>query len=179
MSEGPRFPKGYYRARAVDGGLGHTEKGREQVAVQFEMLDDEWKGNTITWFGYFDDRIVTKNNLSLTDLTLQALRNAGWTCDDLSVLEGLGSTEVSLSIEHDEYEGKVRSKVAWVNKPGGGLMIKAPMKESDAKAFAARMKRKAQASRPAPEANGAKAAAHVNAPGSSVNPPVNSDDIPF
>ena len=52
---------------------------------------------------------------------------------------GLGSTEVSLLIHNETYNGETRSKVQFVNRPGG-IAMKSPMTPEQAKAFAARMK---------------------------------------
>lgn len=129
---------GTYKAKAVSGALGETSKGDPQVAVEFEVVEGEFAGQTITWFGYFTDRT--------TERTMQALRFAGWKTDDLSDLAGLGSTEVKIVCQNEEYQGKTSLKVQWVNKIGG-LALKAPMDASKAKAFAQRMKGEAVASR--------------------------------
>lgn len=178
-NNGPHIAQGRYRARAVQGGLGMTSKGNPQVAVEFELLDEDWAGERITWFGGFNDESKTGKGKTQLDFTLAALRAAGWTGDDLSNLEGLGSTEVSIVVKHEEYEGKMQARVQWVNAPGG-LALKSPMSPEAASAFAARMKgrvmraapppsRPATSSAPAPRNN-----VHPNAPGSGVD-----DDIPF
>lgn len=123
---------GVYRARASSGALGETKGGKEQVAVEFEVLDDGFHGQRITWFGYFTDKT--------TEGTLRALRTMGWRGDDLSDLGGIQDNEVSLVVEQEEYEGKWTAKVRWVNAIGGGVGLKAPLSPDKAKAFAARMR---------------------------------------
>lgn len=128
---------GTYRARAVEGALGTTSKGKEQVAVKFDLLD--FPGQTITWFGYFTD--------ATTNSTIRALRTAGWKGTDLSDLTDLSNPEtpeVWLVIEHDTYEGKTTAKVRWVNS-AGGLAMKNSMDSGQAKIFAARMRDKVAA----------------------------------
>lgn len=145
---------GKYRAKAVDAGIGLTESGKEQVAVQFELLD--MPGHTITAYLYFTEKT--------TDRTLESLRYCGWSTDDVCDLRGIGDNEVSIVVEHAEYQGKVQAKVAWINKIGGGVAIKNAMLESSKAAFSQRMKAAAIVSRAkAPPPAAAKKAPPVNA----------------
>ncbi len=137
---------GTYRARSIDGALGTTSKGKEQVAVKFDLLD--FPGQSITWFGYFTD--------ATTNSTFRALRTAGWKGQDLSDLSDLQNPEgpeVWLVIEHDTYEGKTTAKVRWVNS-AGGLAMKNAMEVDQAKTFAARMREKVAAFDAAAKQNG-------------------------
>jgi hypothetical protein len=123
---------GIYRARALGAGLGETKSGAEQVAIEFDFLDFE--GTRLTYYGTFSDKAV--------EHTLRALRTAGWRGDDLADLSSIGgpdAPEVDLVVENEEWEGKVRLKVRWVN-PRGGLGMKAALAPDKAKAFAARMR---------------------------------------
>lgn len=175
------IPEGRYKARAIDGGLGETSDGNPQVAVRFGLLDEGHEGEEITWFGSFSKN---KGNGAKTPLerTIESLRTCGWEGDDLSDLRGITDCEVSLVIAHEEYpkgSGKVSAKVKWVNRTGG-LALKAPMNETSAKAFAARMKGEviaasrhiAPVQKSAPS-NGS--ASHPNAPGSNYGPPTEED----
>lgn len=163
---------GTYRARAIEGALGFTKGGKEQVAVQFDLLDFE--GQRITWYGYF-----TENT---TQSTFRALRSCGWTGSDLSDLSELSNPngpEVYLVIEHETYEGKTTAKVRWVNG-ASGLAMKNAMAPDQAKAFAARMQAQLAAFDAATkqaEAAPAKGAAPKNAKPAAA--PKKSDDIPF
>lgn len=122
---------GIYRARPLEAVLTYTAAGNEQVHISFELLDDGFEGKYLTYFGSFSEKAQ--------EHTFKALRNCGWTGVDLSDLSGLNADEVSLVVENEEYEGKVRAKVRWVNAPGG-VTVKAPLPPDKAKAFAARMK---------------------------------------
>ncbi len=164
-----RFPEGYYKARAVSSQLGTTSKGTAQIAVEFELIDEAWNGQRITWFGFFSEK--TKER------TLESLRHCGWTDDDLAVdpLPGFGSVEVSLSIADEEYNGEVNSRVKWVNKAGGGgVELKSPMNDAQKKAFAASMKGSAIASRQATPA-----AKPAPAPKKSREPGEDDDELGF
>lgn len=137
----PRIPKGRYRARSLQAEFGFSpNKGTEQVVVEFELLDDQWRGERVTWIGYFTEKT--------TERTMEALRFCGWSGDDVTDLVGLGTSEVSLVIDHEEYDGKLQAKVQWVNK-GGAFAMKAPMSPDQKKAFAAKMRGAAVKSRSA------------------------------
>jgi hypothetical protein len=155
------LPKGYYTARAVSGEFGYSSnKGTEQVAVEFEILDEAHAGERIHWMGFFTDKT--------TDRTMESLRICGWRTDDVTDLQGIGDNQVQLVVDHEEYDGKVLAKVQWVNRIGGGFKMGSTMSEAQKKAFSARMRGAAVKSRSAaPPANG------------SDKPKDNSDDVPF
>ncbi len=163
-----RFPKGTYRARAVADShvLGRSKnKGTEQSTVEFELLAEGFVGQRISWVGYHTDKSWER--------TAESLRHAGWTGDDLSEtpLPGLGSTEVDLVIDDEEYDGKTYSRVQFVNKPGA-LVIGTPMNPDEARGFAAKMRQRIAAQR---------AQSGKPAQGSAAAQPTAQDtsDIPF
>jgi hypothetical protein len=123
------IPDGIYIARALTGALGYTKDGKECVGVEF-LLEG---GQHITWYGYFTEKTEER--------TIESLRICGWTGTDLDNLEGIDTNEVQLVIESEEYDGKMRSKVRWVNRTGG-LAMSSPLDEGQARSFAARMKGK-------------------------------------
>lgn len=122
-------PDGVYAARAITGALGTSGTGKEQIGVEFEIQDEQ--GGHITWYGFFTDKTM--------DRTIETLRLCGWKGSDLNSLDGLGDNEVSIVLETEEYEGKSRQRVQWVNR-AGGLAMANPLSADQAKAFAAKMK---------------------------------------
>lgn len=171
---------GRYRARAIQGALGTTSTGKEQVGVEFQLMDAE--GNPterITWFGYFTDKTLER--------TVESLRHCGWQGDDLSDLTGIDQNEVSLVIEAEEYQGNWTPKVRWVNAPGSGLALANQLDANTAKTFAQRMRGqiialgqgKPKAKTPAASAppNGAQRRASSGPP--SPEPPPMDDEIGF
>lgn len=184
------LPEGRFKARAIEGGLGETNDGNPQVGVRFTILDEEFHGEEITWFGSFSKKLGQGTKTPL-ERTIESLRACGWKGDDLSALEGISDNEVSLVIEHDDYNGKISAKVKWVNR-AGGLALKAPMSADKAKAFAAKMRGEViAASRAIGGAPGATPApaqgrppatrpqSHPNAPGEDFGPPADDSEIPF
>lgn len=121
---------GKYRARVVDAGMSKTKAGRERAEVDFAV-----EGETLTWAGYFGDN-VDSGGKSLTERTFDALRACGLKDDDLSRLHELAGGEASVTVEHEEYEGKTRAKIRFVNP------LRARMAPEEAKAFAQRMRDK-------------------------------------
>ncbi len=154
---------GRYNARAIEWGLGKTSTGKERVAVQLELTDPSVLGRRLTWYGYFTEGSLPH--------TVKALRALGWQGADLSVLDGLDRNDVSIVVEHEDYEGKTQVRVKWINEPGS-LGVKTPLQGDEAKSFAARMK----ANILALEQGQAKP---NNAKPSPARPTKQTDDIPF
>lgn len=151
MTEGYSLA-GTHKARAKEWALGVSSTNKEQIAVMFELLGGEHAGKHITWFGYFTDGTV--------DRTLESLRHCGWESDSLAELDTLGNCDVELVIEDEEYEGKWRSKVKWVNRIAK-LALKEQMNPAQVAAFAARMRGKTVASKQkygTPQASGSHSA---------------------
>lgn len=130
------FELGKHPARAVGGALGTTQKGTEQVGVEFVFTDGPNKDKRITWYGYFSEKTI--------DRTIESLRYAGWKGTDLSDLSDLSAENtpvVELVLETEDYNGKSTVRVSWVNRfGGGGVAIKDKMDAGAAKSFAERMK---------------------------------------
>jgi len=113
---------------------GKSKAGNKQVLLMFHLLDGPQVGRDVPWFGNF-----TKDSYART---LESLRACGWQGDDLAVVGNQTlDQEVSVVVETKEYEGKVRTRVAWVNKPGaGGIALKDPLSDAELRQFAAQMK---------------------------------------
>jgi hypothetical protein len=126
--------QGTFKARAKEWALGLSSTSKEQVAVLFEITQGEHAGKAVTWFGYF-----TENT---TERTLDSLRHCGWDGDNFVELKGLDANEVEIVVEEEEYEGKRRTKVQWVNRPSR-LAMREPMNGQAQAAFAAKMRGKA------------------------------------
>lgn len=154
---------GTFKGRAKEWALGMSSGGKEQIAVMFELTGDH-AGQTITWFGYFTENTV--------DRTLDSLRHCGWDNDNIAELDNLSANEVDLVLDEEEYEGKVRTKVKWVNRPAR-LMMKEQMTPAAAAAFAQRLrgktvahKQKYVAAQPKTQASG-----HARSPAGNGPPP--------
>lgn len=149
-------PEGRFRARAIEGAWGHTQKGNVQVAVQFKLETNR----CLTWYGY------------LTDATEERTMNSLITCGvtDLETLAGLDANEVELVIEHEEYNGKTSARVQWVNRLGsGGVALKDKVEGNERSAMLAKHR-----------GNFLKLRREAGLPAAAPAPdPRDSDDIPF
>lgn len=129
------IPPGNYAARPVSWQLGTTKEGKPQVEVAFVITQAcEHTGEPISWFGFFTDKTF--------ETTVKALQLMGFDSDDLSTINEVGpqDVEVSLKIQHEQYEGKTQARVRWVNDPNFGGLVSKRMDEADAKAFAKNMR---------------------------------------
>lgn len=186
--------RGYYAAKATSTPIlfGLSKNNNTEIAVEFEILDESFRGEVITWVGHFTDKTAAR--------TIESLQIAGWQGDDLSELADVPANqmltdEVSLTVEGEEYEGKWRPKVQWVNRPGGGkFTFTNTIAGNDLKAFAAQMKatvKSVRASGGAPRkaggggntqrtgSSGGGGYGRANAPGDHNIPPPSDDDLPF
>jgi hypothetical protein len=156
---------GEYSARAISWDFGQTKKGENQIAILFGLLDDPTK--RLTYYGQFGEKTLKH--------TMKALRACGWRGSDLSELfggaGGLDEKDVMLVVENEEWDGKIRTRIKWVNPLG--VSMESPLDAAGMKAFAASMKAKIVALDPA--------SAKVKAAPKSVPvpKPTGGDDIPF
>ncbi len=154
---------GTYTAKPIQAVLAKTSTGKEQVAVEFELIEEDVRGQRITWYGFFTEGTF--------DSTIEGLRACGWEGDDLSDLSSVnGSVEASLVVEHEEYQGNVKARVRWVNK-AGGVAVKDRIPDDEAKRFAARMRGRISA--------GVVKSGGGGKPAAPSKPQRPDDDIPF
>ena len=128
---------GTYKARAgapETAQFGYTKNDNEQIAVVFTIVEGPHEGHRITWFGNFSSE-------KSTEIAVKALRACGWAGNDMSDLTGIDSLDVEIVVELEEYDGKTRTKVKWVNALGGGAVkLEKTMSDAQRRAFAARMR---------------------------------------
>jgi len=151
---------GKYKARAQTLDVSITSKGTEQVVVWFDVVEGPCAGESAPWFGYLTPKARGR---TLEALVYMGVRDVG----DLD-FSGYNRNVVEIVVEQNEYQGKTRARVQWVNKIG--TAIGAPLDGSARKTLAAKL---------GPLFEEAKAKVTVNEP---FDPgPVNEDedDVPF
>ena len=158
------YATGDFRAQALEGSLGYSKGGTEEVAVQFLLLEGPDEGKSITWWGYLSD--------GAADRTLESLLFTGWDGEDVSALTGLGSQDVVLKIEESTYQGTKKTKVAWVNRLSRGPKNGKAMEDSQKLSFAEKMRGRTLALQK-------KVPAQVGQVADRATVNVTSDDIPF
>ena len=112
MSAPSNVPHGRLRAALVlPYVLGQAKTGTDQIGVQFRLLDDPWKGWTLPWYGTFSEAAFP--------MTYEGLKACGWRGERIDTLKAdlRNGTEVLLVVEAEEYEGRWRAKVRFVNPP--------------------------------------------------------------
>lgn len=128
---------GKYRAVATSAILTETKNGKEHVAIDLRITQGQSAGECLSWQGWLGERSVAR--------TMESLRACGWLGQNLAEIdiEEL-CNEVSITVEHEEYNGKTYAKVRWIN-PG----IK-PLEAGKAAALAKRLAAQAAAIAPIP-----------------------------
>lgn len=105
---------GIYIAKIVDYGFSLTKAGAPQAKVTLEFMEDGQK-RQLTWFGGFGEKQIKH--------TLKALITCGLCTDVEAMADGLASNaldlnkELSIVVEHNNYNGKISAKVCWINEP--------------------------------------------------------------
>lgn len=113
------IPIARYPAFAVEGEYGvFPNTGSDFVYVTFQVVGGEYDGHRVPWTGHFTEKTAQR--------TIESLEYCGCTFpgNDITNLEGLGSQQVSIDVQHEDYtdsNGNLRTtaRVAWVNRPGG------------------------------------------------------------
>lgn len=168
---------GKYVAQAISAELGVADTGTELVAVLFEIVEGECKGEKVTWRGYFTEKTQRR--------AIESLKHCGWR-GDWETFDGIGDCEVQLDVQEDrdmrtgEFRG---TRVAWVNPSRTG--VKNSMDAATRAQFAARMKGvvsevlgpSARPARPVQQPRPAVARQPVAAPVPDYEP--EGDEIPF
>lgn len=94
---------GTHTAKVISHAWGESSTGKEQLELTFSTAE----GN-IRAFLYFTEGAAERS--------MDALENCGWDGKSLRALDGLGSIECQIVVEAEEYQGKQRLKVQWINK---------------------------------------------------------------
>lgn len=168
---------GKYRARAQAPSVsfGVSKNGNEQVAITFDLLDenDQPSGETIAWIGTFTEKTMAR--------TLESVANCGWDMSTgTSQVDTVEANVVELVIEHEEYEGRDRARVKWINRLGRAFSFETPLDQRAKAGLFARIKAHQQG-KPATGATAPQRAAQRPAPRqqAQADDPGGDEDIPW
>ncbi len=130
--EGPLMPAADYPITCIAAKLGYAGTKNEQIGARLRIIDGPLKGKTMLWYGSFSE--------NAQEFTIKAMRAMGFTGNDPSDLSSMINNDVQAIavVQHDEYQGKKRAKVAWIN--GADVQMKDEMNQDELKAFAHRMR---------------------------------------
>lgn len=117
-------PADRYTARAIAPGriedfiITNKDETNYGVQVMCTITEGPHKGRTVPWVKWFPKKDDPKQ---VADM-IERLVTAGARCKngDIRDYEGLGSVEFSITVEHEEYNGKTRARVAWINRLSAG-----------------------------------------------------------
>lgn len=128
------IPIGTYIGHAVSGVLSESEnKQTPQIVVDFELTTAEVAGRRMPWYGFLTKKTAER--------TFEALRYSGWKGTDIDApldFGGVNAPDVELVVDHEEWEGKTRARIQWVNRMGGKSAAALP--PDKAKVIAAKMR---------------------------------------
>lgn len=102
---------GRFRGRCtgvVDYTVGYSSGGVEQVGLVFAIVEGEHTGRRF-------QKYWTVDNPQAIERLKRSLESCGWDGEDLNELKGIDSRDVELVVEVEEYDGKRRSRLAFVN----------------------------------------------------------------
>lgn len=129
------FTEGKHRVRVTATALAETKTGVGQIVVGFEDGD----GNTISAYLFTSDRAWEYTAEKLKTLGWDPREN-GYRFEDLNTEPSpIAGNEVDIVTEEEEYEGKRRMKVKWINAPGLGVER---MQPAEAASFADKLRRR-------------------------------------
>lgn len=114
----PSLTPGKYRARAVSADLDQSsEKGTDRVVIIFRILDGECEGEEISAYLYFTTEKGAQRSIESLMYCGARMKDG-----DISDLEGIDSKDVQIVLDDEEYKGKKRIRVQWINPAayGGG-----------------------------------------------------------
>lgn len=118
---------GNHKAKVVEAYMPDVKEGKTpSVCLTFKNE----AGDTIDAYLFLSAKALER--------TEKALRTCGWVGDDVSELmrDGVDIKWVEIVVEEEEYQGKVRTKVKWINP------LRAKMEEDKAKELAMSLRKK-------------------------------------
>ena len=115
-----------------------TKSGQKQTPCVAVVFEDE-VGDTITYWGYLTDAALEYTMKSLAAMGWDSAKHDG-RIDTLDGTDLLVGHKVEIVVDEEEYDGKVRAKVKFVNEIGGGLGER--MDPAEASSFAAELRKK-------------------------------------
>lgn len=144
MDDRSLIPEGFYDAVAVEvvhderlsfAYMSENKKGTRQVVVSMRLLNCEWDGRMVPWYGYL--------TVKTAERTCQSLRYMGLKGDLLDQVEHQQLNQiVRVKVEINEYNGNTSNRIGWIDRHGssGNMTGTPPMSEHDKKEFSALMR---------------------------------------
>lgn len=104
------------------------------VSIRFEILRGPYAGQTIGYYGYFPE-----DKFEQGERTIKGLRACGFKSDDFGAMQTeVVNQECEIVVETEEYKGRTRPRVLWINPVSSGMRIENTMDPSKLRLFSAR-----------------------------------------
>lgn len=109
-------PVGDHIAKLADYGVSVTKNGDPMVTAKFQTSH-----GPVYWNGVIKDMAPGQRNFTMESLVVMGLKSVD---DVAAIADGPAGKalnmeqDVSVAVEHEEYNGKVRAKARWVNALG-------------------------------------------------------------
>lgn len=122
------IPPGQYIGAIEDYGISKSSKDQPQAFIKFKINKGEGEGFVnLTWFGGLSEKVPQGKEKSPAQWTVGTLLDCGFKGQEIEDLAfgpagesiQLGK-EMSVTVQDNEYEGKLTSRIQWVNVLGGG-----------------------------------------------------------
>ncbi len=135
------LPPGQYIGTVEDYGISKTKQDQPQAFIKFKINKGEGLGfANLMWFGGLSEKVPQGKENSPAHYTVKTLLDCGFRGMEVEDLaQGVASNiiphgkEMSLTIEDNEYEGVLRSRIQWVNVIGAGGPKKMKREELEGK----------------------------------------------
>lgn len=101
---------GKYLGRAVSAGATESKNGNFTPWIEFEVMTDSGK-ETMRWFG--STATEKLSNLAIKSAITAGFRGEDW--NDFGNLMMWTPEDVKLTVETEEYQGKSRTRIKWIN----------------------------------------------------------------
>jgi hypothetical protein len=112
---------GRYEATVVEAVIDQPPGKDASVRLRFRTSENE---EITTWLG-LRNTVSPGKQKSPFEVSLRTLREAFGFDDNFAYIMQLEGKPCTIVCEHEDYEGKPRMRVKWINAPGGGGMAAA------------------------------------------------------
>jgi len=156
----------YYDATVKSAALAKTGTGKTQLAITFDP--DLVEAKPITGYLFFTDAAIPQTEKALRNIGWDPLEHA-WGIDEMVETDALVGMRASIVCGWEEYEGKSRLKVKFINELGGAGAVKEKLEPEEARAFTATLRQRL----------GFTGGATASSRREQGPPPPTDEDIPF
>lgn len=102
------LPEGDYKVKCVSHKIGRAGTDTLQIGVRLRILEGEYAGRFLTWYGFFTDKAE--------ETTMKAMRALGFSGDDVRDCASMYTQEAIAVVQHELNQDNVTiARVRWIN----------------------------------------------------------------